>query len=171
MPRFPELDASLGETLDLPLRLPSGQMKTYVVQPVDAESWTWLTARFTGLSEKVATAKDDGEEAVDDRGEAALYRRCLGPVYDELLADRAGWRQIRACGLTALAWHVHGEEAAQEVWERGGLPKSKSTSEMSDETGTPAEDPSTPSPASESGTTPNRKGRASVGTTSSPAGP
>ncbi|MER7206338.1 hypothetical protein ABT340_04665 [Streptosporangium sp. NPDC000239] len=171
MPKFPELDASLGETLDLPLRLPSGQMKICIVQPVDAKTWAKLAARFTGLRDRLAAAQSDDEEVADDRSELALYRLTLGTVFDELVADGAAWRQIRAAGLTALSWHMHGPEAAEQTWREGGLPKPRSTSETSDETGTPAEGPSTPSPASESGTTPNRKGQASAGTTSSPAGP
>ncbi|GHH67631.1 hypothetical protein GCM10017673_14950 [Streptosporangium violaceochromogenes] len=167
MPKFPELDASLGETLELPLRLPSGQAKTYVVQPVNAKDWAQLAARFTGIKDKIRDAQADDEEVVDDRSEAALHRMTLGPVYDELTADGAAWRQIRACGLTALAWHVHGDEAAQEVWERGGLPKPASASS---EEGA-VEGPSTPTRASGSGTTRNRRGQASPGRTSSPDGP
>lgn len=171
MPKFPELDASLGETLDLPVRLPSGRSTIYSVPPADAENWARLASRFTGLAEKAAAAESDDEEVADDRSESALYRLSLGEaVYDQLVADGAGWRQIRACGLTALTWHIHGAEAAQDVWARGGLPKTRSTSTTAEETGTPAADPSTLTPASGSGTTPHRKGRASRGTSSSPAG-
>lgn len=171
MPKFPELDASLGETLDLPLRLPSGQTKTYVVQPTTAENWAKLAARFTGLQDRLAAAQNDDEEVADDRSELALYRLTLGAVFDELVTDGAAWRQIRAAGLTALSWHMHGPEAAEQTWREGGLPKPRSTSETDATLETPAEDPSTNSPASESGTTRSRRGRASGGTTSSPAGP
>ncbi|MGW4411158.1 DUF7426 family protein [Nonomuraea sp. NPDC004702] len=161
MPRFPELDASLGESLDLPVPLPSGQVKTYSVPPVDAETWTWISKRFT-------TSNDDDE--VDDKSEMTLHKRCLGPVYDELVADKAVMDQIRRCGLTALAWHVQGEEQAMKVWV-GGVPKRRSTSETDEPTETPAEDPSTQTPDSESGTTPTRiKAPGSRGRTSSNAG-
>ncbi|MGW4469665.1 DUF7426 family protein [Nonomuraea sp. NPDC004354] len=161
MPRFPELDASLGETLDLPVPLPNGQVKTYSVPPVDAETWTWLTTRF-------GAAGDD--ETVDDTSEMALYGHCLGPVLDQLKTDRAGLEQIRRCGLTALSWHVYGEEAALKIWE-GGIPKRRSTSETAEPTEIPAEAPSTPSPGSESGTTPTpKRARGSRGRTSSTAG-
>ncbi|MFE3449622.1 hypothetical protein ACFXJ8_11870 [Nonomuraea sp. NPDC059194] len=161
MPRFPELDASLGETLDLPVPLPAGQVKEYKVPPVDADTWTWLTARF-------AASSDD--DVLDDETETGLYRRCLGPVYDQLKTDKAGWEQIRRCGLAALAWHVHGEQAALKVWE-GGLPKQRSKSETGEPTETQAEAPSTPPPGSESGTTPTlRKAQGSRGRTSSTAG-
>lgn len=161
MPKFPELSASLSETLDLPVPLPAGQVKTYRVPPVDAETWTWLTSKFVSSSD---------DETVDDASETTLYRRCLGPVYDELVADRAVMEQIRRCGLTALSWHVYGEEGALRVWE-GGIPKRRSTSATDQPAGTPAEAPSTPPPVSASGTTPTRKTRASRGRTSSTAGP
>ncbi|MET7333271.1 hypothetical protein [Nonomuraea sp. NPDC005650] len=155
------MDASLGETLDLPVPLPSGQVKEYKVPPVDAETWTWLTVRFN--------ARDD--EEVDDESETALWERCLGPVYEQLVADRAGWEQIRRCGLTALSWHVQGEEQAMKVWV-GGVPKRSSTSETDEPTETPAEAPSTPTPDSETGTAPTpKRARGSRGRTSSNAGP
>lgn len=161
MPKFPELDASLGETLDLPVPLPSGQVKEYKVPPVDAETWAWITARF-------ATGSDD--EEVDDTSEGTLYRRCLGDaVYDELWADHAGWDQIRRCGLTSLSWHVNGEETALKVWV-GGVPKRPSTSETAEPTETSAEAPSTRRRASATGTTPTPKKPRSPGRTSSTAG-
>ncbi|MEV4245226.1 hypothetical protein AB0J63_17645 [Streptosporangium canum] len=169
MPKFPELDASLGETLDLPVPLPAGRVMTYSVLPLDADTWARLASRFTGLKDKAATANDEDEEVADDKSEAALYRQSLGSVYDDLVSDGATWKQIRACGLTALTWHIHGTEAAMEIWARGGVPKPRSTS-TTDETETPAEAPSTPSPASASGTTPSRRTRGSSGRTSSPAG-
>ncbi|MFC3980166.1 hypothetical protein ACFYY8_06245 [Streptosporangium sp. NPDC001559] len=167
MPRFPELDASLGETLDLPVPLPArgsrpaGQTKVYQVKPMDADTWARFTAHFTGVRDRAAAAQSDDEEILDDRSEAAFLRRSLGAVYDELVADGAAWPQIRRCGATALNWHLHGEERAMEVWQ-GGLPKLTSTSETTDEE-TPAAAPSTPSPASGSGTTRSRRTAGSPG--------
>lgn len=165
MPKFPELDASLGETLDLPVN-----GKVYSVPPLDAETWARFSAQFTRLSDKAAKAESDDEEVADDRNEATLYRRGLGPVYDELAKDGATWAQIRVCGKTALVWHLHGTEVAMKMWTEGGSPKPTSTSETTEPTETPAAAPSTPSPASESGTTRSRKDRASNGRTSSRAG-
>ncbi|MFF0860897.1 hypothetical protein ACFYUV_03990 [Nonomuraea sp. NPDC003560] len=169
MPKFPELDASLGEPLELPVPLPAygdrpaGQVKVYYVPPVDGETWEWLAARF-------AAGGGDDDEQVDDKSEKTIYLRCLSQaVYDQLWADKAGWEQIRRCGLTALSWHVQGEEQAMKVWV-GGPPKKKSTSETDEPTETPAEDPSTPTPGSESGTTPSPRRRASRGQTSSNGG-
>ena len=162
MPRFPELDASLGETLDLPVPLPSGQVKDYSVQPLDAETWARFTALWTDLG-----SKDDDEE-VDKATEEDYYRKALGIVYEQLVADKAAWAQIRRCGVTAINWHLHGVERALEVWE-GGAPKTPSTSETDELTETLAEAPSTPQPGSETGITPSRA-RASRGRTSSGAG-
>lgn len=164
MPRFPELNASLGETLDLPLPLPGGRVKEYSVPPLDAETWARFTALWTDLGSK------DDEEEVDKATEEDYYRKALGVVYDELVSDKAAWAQIRRCGITAINWHLHGEERALEVWE-GGAPKTPSTSETDELTETPAEGPSIPTPASESGTAPSRsRARASRGPTSSAAG-
>lgn len=163
MPRFPELDASLGETLDLPVPLPSGQVKEYSVQPLDAKMW----ARFTAMWTTVADADDD--EEVDKATEEDYFRKALGDVYDQLTADGVFWKQIRRCGLAAIAWHLHGEERAMEVW-LGASPKAPSTSETSSMAETQAEDPSTPPPDSGTGTTPNPRRRASRGPTSSSAG-
>lgn len=164
MPKFPELDASLGETLDLPLPLPGGGVTIYSVQPLDAETWARFTALWTNLG-----SKDDDEE-VDKATEEDYYRKALGAVYDELVADKAAWAQIRRCGVTAINWHLHGADRALEVWE-GGAPKTPSTSETDELTETPAEAPSTPRPASETGTTPSpSRARASRGQTSSDAG-
>jgi hypothetical protein len=164
MPRFPELDASLGETLDLPVPLRSGQVKEYKVLPLDAETWARFTAMWT------AVADQDDDEEVDKKTEEDYFRKALGDVYDQLTADGVFWAQVRRCGLAAIAWHLHGEERAMAVW-LGASPKAPSTSETSSLTETPAEDPSTPSPASETGTTPSpRRARASRGPTSSAAG-
>ena len=165
MPRFPELEASLGEPLVLPVPLPGGQVKEYSVPPLDAETWARFSALWSGLADK------DDEEQVDKKTEEDYFRKSLGPVYDELVADKAAWTLIRRCGMTAVTWHIHGEDRAIQVW-MGGVPKSSSTSETDETTETPAEAPSTPSPASETGTTPTpTRARASRGQTSSTAGP
>lgn len=159
MPKFPEMAASLGETLDLPVPLPNGETKTYVIPPMDADSWARFAAGMRALGE------DD--EVVD---EAVIFRKALGDeIYDQLVADGAAWVQIRRCGATAMQWHMHGEERALQVWE-GGIPKRLSTSETDDPTETQEAGPSTPRPASESGTTPSPKTRASRGSSSSSGG-
>ncbi|MEU4332328.1 DUF7426 family protein [Nonomuraea dietziae] len=166
MPKFPEVAQFLGETLDLPI---GGTV--YSVPPVDAKVGVRLVTRFTEVASKAEAAQDDDEEVADDLGEIALYQDTLGPVYAQLLADKVKWPMIKAAGLTALAWHLHGEEIALIVWERGGFPKRALTSEKKETPVIQGAVLSTPSPASESGTTPSRKRvRASRGRTSSPAG-
>ncbi|MFI6814426.1 hypothetical protein ACIBG7_18590 [Nonomuraea sp. NPDC050328] len=159
MPKFPEMAASLGETLDLPVPLPNGRTKTYVIQPLDADTWARFASGMRALGE------DD--EPVD---EEVIFRKALGDeIYDELAADGAAWVQIRRCGATAMQWHMHGEERALQVWE-GGVPKRLSTSETDDQTETQEEGPSTPRRASGSGTTPNRRTQGSRGSSSSGGG-
>jgi hypothetical protein len=165
MPKFPEVAAFLGETLDLPI---NGTV--YSIPAVDGETGVRLTARFTDAAEK--TDAGEGDEEVDDLSEIQLYKECLGPVYAQLLANKVPWPMIKAAALTALAWHVHGEATALVVWERGGFPKRALTSEKTAEpTVIQGEVLSTPTPASESGTTPTpKRARRSRGATSSPAG-
>ncbi|MFD1940531.1 hypothetical protein ACFSKW_54660 [Nonomuraea mangrovi] len=161
MPKFPEVAAFLGETLDLPI---NGTV--YSVPPVDAETGVRLVSRFTEVASKA-----DDEEVSDDLTEIALYQETLGPVYAQLLAAKVPWPMIKAAGLTALTWHLHGEDTALIVWERGGFPKRALTSTTAEPPVIQGEVLSTPSPDSESGTTPNpRKARTSRGRTSSPAG-
>lgn len=168
MPKFPELSASIGETLDLPVPLQTGQVKTYQVPPADGASFLWMVDTFTDLKITTRDAADD-VEVLDDVAEDILYQRALGPVYAEMLADRAAWEAIKAAGLTALAWHLHGPEVALAVWTRGGFPKpsTSTTSEATEET--PAAAPSTRSRASATGTT-RKKTTASRGRTSSTGG-
>lgn len=166
MPKFPEVAAFLGETLDLPI---GGQV--YCIPAVDGETGVRLVARFTDASAKADAG--DGDEEVDDISEIALYQECLGPVYAQLLAaPNVKWPMIKAAALTALAWHVHGEGVALAVWERGGFPKRALTStETTEPPVIQGEVLSTPQPASESGTTPTpSKARRSRGRTSSTAG-
>lgn len=159
MPKFPELEASLGETLDLPVPLPGGGITTYSIPPMTADSWARFASGMRALG--------DDDEPVD---EEVIFRKALGDdVYDHLVADGATWTQIRRCGATAMQWHMHGEERAMQVW-LGGLPKRASTSETDEPTETPAEAPSTPRRASANGTTRNRKTPASRGKASSRAG-
>jgi hypothetical protein len=165
MPRFPEVAAFLGETLDLPI---NGTV--YSVPPVDAETGVRLVTRFTEVSNR-ASAQDDDEEVADDLGEIALFKETLGPVYAQLVADRVPWPMIKAAGLTALTWHLHGEDVALVMWQHGGFPKRALTSKTTEPQVIQGAVLSTPSPDSESGTTPSpRKARASRGRTSSGAG-
>lgn len=164
MPKFPEVAAFLGETLDLPI---NGTV--FSIPAVDGETGVRLVARFTDAKAKADAG--DGDEELDEVSEIALYKETLGAAYAHLIAAKVPWPMIKAAALTALAWHIHGEDTALIVWERGGFPKRALTSEKTEPRVIPGAVLSTPIPDSESGTTPTpKKTRASRGRTSSPAG-
>ncbi|MEU1880836.1 hypothetical protein ABZ470_26315 [Streptosporangium sp. NPDC020072] len=122
MTQFQDLD----EFFDDSLRLPVGG-KTYVIPAPDAEVGL-LCQRLMHAS----LAVEQGEEVddpqlnelaavvLDDDEERDLYQRILGPVWDELRADRVTWPRIQHVGATALVWVAAGKEAAAKIWGSGG---------------------------------------------------
>ncbi|WP_420819222.1 DUF7426 family protein [Nonomuraea lactucae] len=119
MATFRELD----EFFDPSLRLPAGG-RTYVIPPPDAEVGL-LCQRLmhAGLAVEAGQQVDEeglhqlAETVLDDNQEKDLYRRILGPVYDELFADKVSWPVIQHVGQTALVWVAAGLEAAAKHWE------------------------------------------------------
>lgn len=112
---------ALGELFDNTLTLPTGG-REYVIPSPSAEDGlrvqkiTTLAARLQSGGEAVDTTLLDDEEEVD------LFQLCLGPVYDELLADGVDWAQLRHFGLTAMFWIVSDVETAEKYWRSKGDP-------------------------------------------------
>lgn len=115
----------LDEFFDDSLRLPVAG-KTYVIPAPDAEVGL-LCQRLmhAGLAAEQGQAVD-GEElnklaavVLNDDEEKDLYKRILGPVYDELFADGVKWPRIQHVGATALVWVAAGKDAALKHWESG----------------------------------------------------
>lgn len=108
------------------LRLPV-HGKTYVVPSPDARTGLWATSMMQAGAAVFAgvTPDEDARLQLDDDEERDVYRRILGPVYDELLADKVPWSTFKRVGTTALVWVTLGEEAAERAWNRGrgDLPK------------------------------------------------
>ena len=124
--QFRDLADFWSEGLALPIK-----GKTYLVPEPNAEDGLLLQSIFSaGLA--IATAPS-GEEPADAIANMArlgsgiddttnLYRRCLGSVYDEMIADGLSLRIIRHAAQTALFWVAIGEAEALAYWERPANP-------------------------------------------------
>ncbi|MFD0478000.1 hypothetical protein ACFQ0B_64935 [Nonomuraea thailandensis] len=125
MTQFQDLDEFFDDTLPLPV---GG--KWYVVPPPDAEVGL-LCQRLMNASlaaEQGDTVDDPKlnelvEVVLNDDEERDLYQRILGPVWDELHADKVKWPRIQHVGATALVWVAAGKDAAAKIWASGGSGK------------------------------------------------
>ncbi|SEU46624.1 DUF7426 family protein [Nonomuraea wenchangensis] len=120
---------NLDEFFDPYLRLPVGG-KTYAVPPpngevgllvqrlmhagIAAEAGQDVDAEGLGDLAKSVLEGDSG-----DSGDTDLYQRILGPVWDELFADKLDWPVIQHIGETAMLWIAAGADAAAKHWEAG----------------------------------------------------
>ncbi|TMR97533.1 DUF7426 family protein [Nonomuraea basaltis] len=113
MANFADLDSFFDDGLSLPV---GG--KLYRIPAPSAEVGLYCqTLAESGMD--AANGKDNPEAALDDVRELDLYRRVLGPVYDELIADGVSWPKIKHCGVTAFMWVAGSSDAAAAYWERG----------------------------------------------------
>ncbi|MFC7582430.1 hypothetical protein ACFQYP_00470 [Nonomuraea antimicrobica] len=115
----------LDEFFDATLKLPVGG-KTYVIPPPSAEvgllCQRLMQAGLAAHSGRAVDAEGINELAqvvLDDDQEKDLYQTILGPVWDELLADKVSWPAIQHVGQTALIWVAAGLDAAAQHWESG----------------------------------------------------
>lgn len=96
------------------------QGKTYKVPSPDAKTGLWLTATVDLIARVVQGADGDAEPSaeevaslkLDDNEEASLYKRVLGPVYDEMIADGVKWTVLQKVGQDAyLCFAISSEQA------------------------------------------------------------
>jgi hypothetical protein len=116
----------LHEVFDGRLKLPGKDGKIYHIPEPDRELGLWCTAMMAaGLAVNMGEEPTEGMPPLqlDDEGEEALYKRILGPVWDELGADGHGFATQRHFAQTAFFWIGMGEEAAMQFWNSGGDPK------------------------------------------------
>lgn len=121
---------NLNEVFDGRLALPGPNGKVYRVPEPDAELGLWCTAMYTaGLASQLGQQMPDGSSLpplqLDDDAEDAMYRRVLGPVHAELLADGYGLPTVRFFAQTAFFWIAAGPEIAEAFWNAGGQPDPK----------------------------------------------
>ncbi|MCF6467405.1 hypothetical protein FAF44_03110 [Nonomuraea sp. MG754425] len=117
---------NLDEFFDPSLRLPVGS-KTYVIAPPDGEVGL-LVQRLMHAGIAAEAGQDIDAEGLNDlaksvlsndSAETDLYPRILGPVWDELFADKLDWPVIQHIGETAMLWIAAGTDAAAKHWEAG----------------------------------------------------
>lgn len=114
---FRDLDEFLVvPTFDLPIR-----GKTYRFPgTISAKAGLMLqrleltAAKADGVedAQQQALAELDPEQPID------LDREVMGDVRAEMVADGLTQAHIQHTFMTLLIWHLHGQEAAERVWER-----------------------------------------------------
>lgn len=115
---------ALDEFFDDTLTLPIGG-REYTIPAPDAETGL-LCQRLmqAGVAAAAGQQTDLSDLAeLDDDQETDLYKRCLGPVYDQLIADKVSWPRIKHAGITAFLWVAADLETAMRYWEAGGNPE------------------------------------------------
>ncbi|MFF0770981.1 hypothetical protein ACFYUK_19000 [Nonomuraea wenchangensis] len=159
MAKLKALDEFFDDTLGLPI---GG--KEYVIPAPDAETGL-LCQRLmqAGVAAAAGQETDLSDLAdLDDDQETDLYRRCLGPVYDQLLADKVTWPRIKHAGVTAFLWIAVDLDAAMKYWESGGDPEALAPNRAASE----AAASTTRSRGSTNGTSRSRQGQRSRGKSS-----
>lgn len=123
MPKF----APTGAVTVEPLELPIGD-KVYFIQPPDAA--TGLIVSQIGMVLLDVSAGRDVDESdprvkaiLSDQEEAELMERLLGDALVQMKADRVPYPYLQLVLMTALAWVLFGDEAAEKVWAGGTGPK------------------------------------------------
>lgn len=119
---FEDYDAFNAGPLEFPYR-----GKTYVVPLPDFDTGATLT-RITSGEDTEFRSKPVQE----------IWKLLLGPVWDELVADKVPFTFIARCGLTALTDFQYGRDLAKAAWKAGGDPKALASYLP--------EEPETPSP-------------------------
>lgn len=139
MAKFADLDEFLESSLTLPV---GGRM--YVIESPDAELGLWCQRLYTlalqiqqgetpspipplkalpdDPDQTPITAESNASVPQDER----LFRRLLGPVWDQLHADRVPWHKIKMVAETAVFWVGAGLELAEAYWNSGGNPEALS---------------------------------------------
>lgn len=154
MAKFEDLDGLLDDCLELPVN-----GKVYRVAGPSAEDGLRIEKVTTLAMQLVAGGEPDDAEALDDDDERNLYRLCLGDTYDELLADRVSWVQLRHVALTALVWINSGTEQAGKFWSSAGNPETQAPNRAERRAAGSAAAKPTRSRGSTSGTSRNPAGR------------
>lgn len=112
----------LDEVFEDGLPLPVGG-KVYRVPSCDGELGMWCQ-RLMGAALVIQQGGQAPPEmpslTIDGDDEMALYRRLLGPVWDELHRDGVSWDRIQLVAQTSFIWAGAGRTEAERFWNSGG---------------------------------------------------
>lgn len=114
----------LGDWAELGgLKLPIGG-KVYSVPPVSAELGPQLQALMSSAGDMALgdDPSDVDRQVLDDLGELDLFRRVLGPVYDEMVADKVPWPALKHAAMTVIFDATIDRETAERYWVELGKP-------------------------------------------------
>lgn len=125
--KFGDLDEYWSPGLVLTVR---GREYTVPLPSAELGLWCQRIASTAGAIHQAST-EDEIQAAVEkieslpelDGEDLTLAQRLLGPVYDQMVADKVPFPYIEFCGSTAYVWVVAGEEAAERYWTSGGRPE------------------------------------------------
>jgi hypothetical protein len=119
--KFEALEELLDEVIELPV---CG--KTYSIPSPSAKDGLRVE-QITNLAIRAAAGGDvtAEAEALNDDEERDLFQLCLGPVYNQMLADGVSWTWLRHAGLTAMVWISSGLTAAERFWQSAGNPETE----------------------------------------------
>lgn len=124
---FGDLDRYWSPGLTLTVR---GQEYTVPLPSAELGLWCQRIASTAGAIHQASTQQEI-QAAVEkieslpelDGEDLTLAQRLLGPVYDQMVADKVPFPYIEFCGNTAYVWIIAGEEAAERFWKSGGRPE------------------------------------------------
>lgn len=147
MPTLPVTAAvSTQDDLVLPIPLRDGTTKEYRIRPCTAgelldlmaldKLWAVVGRHMYLRQAKELTPEESARLATPDKGmQARLVRMMkseltaedmialpLGPVSEEMLTDGVGKQHYLLASMTAMYWHIAGDQAAMEVWTSGREP-------------------------------------------------
>ncbi|MFK0124880.1 hypothetical protein ACIQSP_16385 [Streptomyces nigra] len=121
MGTFEALDDFLSDGLDLPVKGEDGVVREYHIPDPSAEAGIKIE-RITSLAARLAAGGTAPDTSVlDDEEELDLYRLCLGPAYDKLIAETS-WSMFKHVSLTVMFWVTTDEDTALEYWRTGVAP-------------------------------------------------
>src|SRR6478752_5332110 len=162
---FKSYDDFANASLRLPIK---GKM--YVIPSPDAATGLFCQ-RLMAVGTSAALGQEPEGDTVDailsDDDERDLYRRLLGPAWDEMIADDVPWMVMQHAGTTAMVWVTNGWNAAEEYWNRQG-PDPKAEAKQPQDHKPKAEDRSAPTGSTDATTRnqPKKTSRATRGQSS-----
>lgn len=103
-------------TNDEPLVLPING-KRYTVPPVSAKDGLYMSAVNDRIKALASKNPDPDLVMFTDEGEDDLYKRALGTLWDELIADNVPFAALRLAGMVAFVDFSRGREYAEALWQ------------------------------------------------------